>query len=165
MIEARITNEENPRLDFGTQVNKEKARQFFVKNAGKTVRIESVDRPSLNKRKFFEGAIVPYWFYQHPHSGWKDYSEARENLKLGCNVQYIHSRAGDLVPIPGSTKMNKERFDEFLEKVTDTFIQNGLEFPDSEHYKAWIESVPDVGDEFPPLKALRDTYLSEKNGA
>lgn len=159
MIEARITNQ---RLDFGT--SKEKAKEFFAKNEGKVVRIIDTDKPSLNKRKFFEGAVVPYWFYQHPHAGWEDFSEARENIKLGFNVRYIRSRAGDLYAIPGNTgKMNREQFDQFLEKVSDGFMQNGLLFPDSDEYKAWVDSSPMVGEEYPPLLQLKEQYEREKN--
>lgn len=158
MIEARI---KDGSIDFGTTVNKEKAREFFKRKNGKTIRIECVDRPSLNKRRFFEGAVVPFWFYQHPLSGWVDREEARENLKLGYNNKYIHTRTGELIAVPSSLSMTKDRFDVFMEKVQDGFMQNGLLYPDSEDYKKWLDGGPLVGEEYPPLEDLKETYEKE----
>lgn len=133
----------------------------LAEHEGKGVIIEIDERESWEKRKFFEGAISQFFYYQHPYSNWKNFREAREALKLEFNGEWINDREGNQQRNGKSTKMSNAKFTEFLGKIQADFQENGLEFPDSEDYIRWIESAPDPDAVYPPLQKLIDKYKQE----
>ena len=137
--------------------------RFFERNSGKDGFLESDDNPSENMRRYFEGAIIPAVFYQHPHSGWEDFGAAREALKLEFLPGYTQDLEGNRVKYPRSTTtLSKERFVAFMESVSHLLIENGLEAPDAEDYKAWRDSAPDAEEIYPPLARMRESYIRAK---
>jgi hypothetical protein len=117
-----------------------------------------------NMRKFFEGAVVPFFALQHSINGMPMSIEtAREALKLEFNPAYVKNIKGESTVVPGSTaKLNKEKFREFVEHCIEYMERNGYEVPDSEQYVAWRDSSPSVGEVYPPLKRLLELYNKQK---
>lgn len=139
-----------------------RSREALKQNEGKGIIITLDDRESWEKRKYFEGCIVPLFFYQHPYSGWTDFRQAREVLKLEFNGEWINDKDGRQVKIPKSSKMTNAKFTEFLANIQDYFLQNGLQWGDSEDYLKWFETVPSSDEIYPPLKAIIEEYKNLK---
>ncbi len=131
-------------------------KQFLVKHAGKEVKVEVDETPTSEMRRFFEGAIVPYAFYQSDLA-WEDFRETREALKLEFNFAYTLDLGGKRAKVAKSTTtLSKERFKRFLDEIEAWFRENGYEFPDPEQFKAWRDSAPDANEIYPPLQRLID---------
>lgn len=158
-IKARIIQGE---LNFGTPITTHGVKEALKKNEGKEVKIVIMGRESGNMRRFFEGAVIPYLFYQHPHSGWDNFKECREAIKNEFNPVYIKGFNGRVTTAPGSTAMRKDKFNQFLEKIERYCMENGFEFPNSEDFREWDLKHPLIGDIYPPLKRLIDKYHEEK---
>lgn len=151
-IRARIIK---GRIQFGSAFAE---ARFMGKNEGAYLIIQVDDEPTAQMRRFMEGAIVPYYFYQNPKSGWTNFKECREALKLAHNFTFVNDREGKSQRTALSTSMTKEKFKEFLGRIERDFQENGFEFPDSEAYRAWTDSAPGVGEVYPPLEALKQRY-------
>lgn len=135
------------------------ARVKFFEHKGKDVVMEIDDKPTSNMRRFFEGAVVPYTFYQHPDSGWETFRDAREALKVEFLPSYVKTIKGDKIKTARSTTgLSKARFTKFLETVLQWLEENGYEVPDSEDYKNWRDSAPGVGEVYPPLARIAEQY-------
>ncbi len=145
----------------------EAARQmFFQKGEGQDAVLEVIDEPSANMRRFFEGAVVPSVFYNHPFSGWKDFADAREALKIEFLAGYTTDLKGKHIKYPKSTTtLTKEGFKAFLDKILRWLEENGMEVPDSTEYTAWRDSAPPVGEIYPPLARMRTLYEEKKLSA
>lgn len=134
-------------------------RAFYERNEGKDAIIDIDDAPTANSRRYFEGAIVPAVYYQHPNSGWVDFGDAREALKLEFLPDYTRSLKGEKVRIAKSTaELSKEGFFRLLEVITRWLIEQGLECPDPEDFKAWRDSAPSAGEIYPPLGRMKQNY-------
>lgn len=134
---------------------------FFERNKGKHAYLVIDDQPSAQMRRYFEGAVVPAVFYQHPNSGWVDFGECREALKLEfLPTRFVHglTRARSMRVALSTADLSKERFRALLEQVTNWMVENGLEVPDPEEYKAWRDSAPPAGVIYPQLLRLKTKY-------
>jgi hypothetical protein len=133
-------------------------RLFLEENEGKRMKITVDDQVTSNMRRFFEGAVVPFFALQNEIDGKKlSFQDARETLKLEFNPKYVRKLNGKLEIIGGSTtNLNKEKFRLFLEKIISYMEENGYEIPDSEDYIKWRDSGPMVGEIYPPLKRLME---------
>lgn len=131
-------------------------RQFLEENEGKRMKISVDDDVTNNMRRFFEGAVVPFFALQNEIDGKKvSFQDARETLKIEFNPKYVRKLDGTLEIIGASTtNLNKERFRAFLEKILEYMTENGYEVPDSDDYIKWRDSGPMVGEIYPPLKRL-----------
>ncbi len=138
-------------------------RMFFERNEGKEAHIELEDAPSEQMRRYFEGALVPAVYYQHPHSGWQDFSGAREALKLEFLPAYTLDLKGLRVKIAKSTAdLSKERFAEFLSAVSMWLEEQEMQVPDAEAYKEWRDSAPPAGEIYPQLLRMKEAYESAR---
>lgn len=134
-------------------------RMFFERNEGKEASIEINDAPTEQMRRYFEGALVPAVYYQHPFSGWQDFGDAREAIKLEFLAAYTLDMKGLRVKIAKSTTdLSKERFADFLSSVAVWLEENGLTVPDAEEYKAWRDSAPPAGEVYPQLARMRHSF-------
>jgi len=151
---------------FGSPASQERAKKWLRSHEGRKVRIEDELPISGQMRRFFEGAVVPYFAYQHfvptPDGGWRrmGFREARGALKLEFNPEYVTKLDGSRETVAGSTKMSKAKMEKMLERIAAWFHENGYDFPDSEDYKKWRDSAPAVGEVYPPLQVIID--MSEK---
>ncbi len=152
----------NGELDFGTPARVAKIKEVLKANEKGYFYLVKDDRESDHMRRFFEGAVVPYYFYQNPKSGWETFEDAREALKIEHNFRYVNNREGNIVKIAKSTMMPKYLFVEFLGRIERDFQQNGFEYPDAEVYKSWENSAPAPGEYYPMLAKLKETYQLEK---
>lgn len=147
-------------LSYGTERNefftKEKLKQF----AGRYVICQVDTRETIEKRRFFEGAVTPYWFYQNPRSGWKTLAEARDNLKLRWNARDTFTADGSPVRIPISSKMSNKRFGEMLLTMQHDWDEEGYTWPDPDAYKEWELRFPPPGAIYPPVQTLKAKYLT-----
>lgn len=141
---------------------------FYERFDGKDVLITDTDLISGNKRRFFEGCLVPVTFYSHPHSGWETFADAREALKLeflGREVTDLHG--GKSRVTRSTTDLNNDRFGEFIEAVVRWLLENELVdrlAVDPENYIAWRDSAPSPDEIYPPLERLKEVYDREKYG-
>lgn len=147
-------------LSFGTDRTGYIMRERLKEHAGKYVKCELDVRETPEKRRFFEGAVAAYWFYQNPRSGWKTIAEARDNLKLRWNAKDTFDVDGTPVRIPLSTKISNRRFGEMLMTMQQDWQEEGYEWPDPEAYKEWELTWPAPGEDFPPVKRLKEKYLA-----
>lgn len=152
----------NGQINFGTPARAARIQEMLKANEKQYFYITRDDRESDHMRRFFEGAVVPYYFYQNPNSGWENFEEAREALKLEHNFRYVNDKEGKRQKISRSTMMPKYLFVEFLGKVQRDFEENGFEYPDAEAYKSWEDTAPAPGEEYDPLKKLKAKYELEK---
>ena len=135
------------------------AKHKFFEHKGKHAIIEIDDKPSSQMRRFFEGAVVPYVFYQHPAAGWETFRDAREALKAEFLPAYAKSLKGDRVKIARSTaSLSKAKFRIFVETVLRWLEENEYEVPDSEDYKRWENSAPGPDEVYAPLQRIIDKY-------
>lgn len=144
-------------LTFGSDLT---AARFYEQE-GKPVIIELDDRPSAEMRRFFEGAVVPYVFYQSG-AAWSDFRECREALKLEFLPSWARDLHGDRVKVARSTAdLSKAAFRRFLEEVLRWMETNSMDLPDADEYRRWRESAPAKGEIYPPLQRLKDAHARD----
>lgn len=164
----------NGKLTFRTPYHKALFNDFVKLNEGKKIKVSISDSVSSQLRKFFEGAIVPYFALQHfvvdpQNNQWciMPYKEARECLKREFNPTFFRDITGKSVMEGKSTnELNKKEFVGFVERCLQYFDQNGYEVPISEEYNQWVDSIPDE-EEYPQLSRLKELAykkLLELNG-
>jgi hypothetical protein len=147
---------------FGGRVATMRALEILKKHEGKYGKLTVDDRESAQMRRFFDGAVVRYWFFQNPHAGWKTFEDARDNLKLRWNPRHTTDQDGKFVTVPGSTMMSRKRFAAMLETMNKDWAEEAYEYPDPEAYKLWQDSAPAPDAVYPPLQALIDKYHHER---
>lgn len=136
-------------------------RAFFERNDGKDAIIDIDDAPTVNSRRYFEGALIPAIYYQHPKSGWIDFKDAREAIKLEFLPGYTRSLQGERTRVARSTtELSKAGFLALIEAITRWMHENGLEVPDGDDYKLWRDSAPATHEVYPPLARMQATYNS-----
>lgn len=149
---------ENGQISFGNEKRTEVIKEILRKNEGEYFNLVHDNRESAKMRRFFEGAVVPYYFFQNPKSGWKNFAECRESLKLEHHFTFVNNRYGESQKVAKSTMVNRESFSNFLEKIERDFNENGFEWPDHKAFKAWEDSAPKAGEVYPPLLKLKEKY-------
>ena len=155
-IRARIVNK-------GIVFSSDKAKAMLLEHNNTDIVIEVVDKPSLQMRRFFEGAVVPAVYYQHPESGWETFKDCREALKLEFLPLYVTRITGGKERVSQNTgDLTKEKFRTFLDKIMRWLEEQGLEMPDPEDYKSWRDSAPAADEIYPPLLRLRESYIMAK---
>jgi hypothetical protein len=162
MIKARVRNRQ---IEFNSRIAQER---FLAVAEGKNLLIQFDDKPSGQMRRYFEGAMVPAVYYQHPFSGWETFKDAREALKFEFLPSYTKNFKGERIRYARSTMtLSKQGFKRFLDMVTDWMLENGLEVPVPDEYKAWSDSAPGPGEIFPHVERMKKRYdeLREANPA
>lgn len=137
-------------------------QDWLKKHAGKNISIALDERSSIEMIKFFEGAVVPYFFYQSGMA-FETFKDARNTLKLEFNPEKVLKLNGEWSVSAKSMSevyQNKERFRLLLDKIQKYFAENEYEFPDSEDFKKWRDSAPLPEEIYPPLKLLIDNHAS-----
>jgi hypothetical protein len=153
-------NVKNGEIHYSSPITR---HRFLEAAEGKYVYIAIDDAPTANSRRYFEGALVPAVFYQHPNSGWEDFKECREALKLEFLPAYTRSVKGDRIKYARSTtELNKKAFVKLIEDISAWLEANGMEVPNPEDYKAWQNSAPAAGEVYPPLERLKQVYNKNK---
>lgn len=143
------------------------ARHRFMERAeGKEVRMDIHERPTNEMRKYFEGCLVPAFFYSHPDSGWDNFADAREALKLEFmpGVRQVRTLDGKMTRVsPSTTTLSKERFSRFVEAVVEWATENGMpyEILNSEEYLRWRDTNLNEMV-YPPLQRLKEQYDKQK---
>lgn len=141
--------------------------RFMELAEGKEVKLEVQEKMTDEMRKYFEGCLVPAFFYMHPKSGWNSFGDAREVLKLEFSpgVKEILDRHGNTVRIsPSTADMSKKRFTDFVEAVVEWMIEQGIEHGvvDSQEYIRWRDTnYSDLV--YPPLARLKAAYDAERS--
>ncbi len=142
------------------------ARAYFAREcAGKEVVIQADDAPSLQLRRFLMGAIVPMFFYLHPHSGWADFDECWEWIKYEFLPGYLKRPNGEQLRYGmSSTNLNREGLKILVEQLTLYLDENFKIIPDPEHYKRWRDTLRHEGDgQYPPLARLITQYQGTRD--
>lgn len=153
--------QEDGTLSFGAPQTVAIMKARLKKYPNKYVNCELDIRETPEKRRFFEGAVTAYWFYQNPRSKWKTLVEARENLKLRWNSKETFDTEGNSIFLPQSTMISNKRFGEMLLKMQDDWADEGYEWPDPEAYNEWLLTNPAPGIEYPPVLRLKEKYLKQ----
>ncbi len=132
---------------------------FYERTEGKDIIIDVDDAPTANSRRYFEGALIPAIYYQHPKSGWVDFKDCREAIKLEFLPGYTRTLKGERVKVPRSTtELTKARFTALIDAVARWMEENGLEVPEPLEYVAWRDSAPAAHEVYPPLARMQATY-------
>lgn len=139
-------------------------RNFFEKYAGKELYIEIDDKPTTEMRRYFEGCLVPVIFYSQPHSGWRDFKDAREAVKSEFlpkkTIESVRTHT-KITIVPSTTDLSKRAFKQFIDAVVYWILENQIAAEsdiDSQAYKAWRDRAPERGAEYPPLARLKARY-------
>lgn len=136
---------------------------FFERNESKEATVEIEDTPTEQMRRYFEGAVVPAVYYQHPNSGWRDFGDTRNALKLEFLAAYTLDIRGLRVKMSKSTTdLSKDRFASFLSDIAVWLEDNGLAVPDAGEYKSWRDSAPPAGEVYPQLMRMKKVYEDAK---
>ena len=136
-------------------------KAYLQKKVGKRVNIEVDERTNEEKLRFIEGAITPYYFYQHNVGVFKNFRDARLSLKSLFNMGwYINPEGKQETVIESMSKIyaSKVKTQKFIDNCQRMFDENGYEFPDSEKYCAWRDSAPPPNAIYPPLEKLINKY-------
>lgn len=140
--------------------------RFFKRAEGKEVRLETNDKPTPQMRKYFEGCVVPAFFYMHPRSGWQSFADAREVLKLefGPGVREVEDLDGNTVKVfPSTADHNRDTFEKFIDAITTWMRECGIDeaILDEVRYKKWRDT--NFSDwVYPPLARLKELYDAQK---
>lgn len=146
----------NRTLEFTSDQSKAKLLEY----EGSDIIITIDDKPSSNARRFFEGAVIPAIYYQLPHSGWRNFKECREAIKLEFLPSYTTTIKGERLKYPRSTDtLSKSGFADLIEHILNWMAEQGMELPDHIDYNAWNNSAPAKGEEYPPVKRMRLAYF------
>lgn len=152
----------------GDLVNKPIQKQYLAKFHGKHAFVEVDMRTSVEKQRFIEGAIVKYFFYQHLPGVYKDYRDARNGLKWAVgHTTWELDANGEKREVTRSMSeiyASNRKSQQFIDKCNTYFMQNGYEFPDSDHYNEWENSGPKREEEYPPLDNLKKLYFEQLSG-
>lgn len=144
------------------------AKHRFMELAeGKEVALEVQEKRTPEMRKYFEGCLVPAFFYLHPHSPWKTFADAREVLKIEFSpgVRTITGSDNKKFKVaPSTSTMSKAKFTQLVESITNWMIDQGVDASvlDSEEYKRFRDTNFEM-DIYPPLARLKYSYDQTRN--
>lgn len=143
----------------GTETKQQMFAQFARENDGKRAKFVLDEEISYDMRKFFEGAVAPYFFFQS-EVAYSSIKEARNALKIEFGKKiYQKDIKGNTTVTPISTaEYNKADMQKLLDNILVYFRENGFVYPDSEDHKKWRDSSPLIGEIYPPLKLLIATF-------
>lgn len=148
------------KIKFYAGMERSSLENFLRENEGRA-EIVPKNKISWNQRKFFEGVIVVYFALQSSYG--TDFIGARNALKREFNPTFFKDIHGNTVQEgETTTALDKEKFDAFLKRIERHFMENGYLFPDSEDYKKWVNSAPELGEEYPPLTEIKNKYGQTK---
>ena len=157
-MKARVQNKQ---IVFTSPITEQR---FYEQNEGKYINIEVDDKESPKLRRFFEGGVVPVWYYLNPQCPWNSFREARDDLKVQFNGYSLDLSQGGKMHVPHSTKTSKKKWEAFLERIHYYFTENGFDmwYPNPDEYTAWIESAPAPDDVYPLFVTLKRMYEEKK---
>ena len=146
----------NGKIRFASELHEQ---MFLKKNDRKYAFVVIDDAATGEKRRFFEGALIPAIFYQLPHSGWENFKEAREAIKLEFLPGWTKTTDGERVKYARSTAgLSNAQFGDLIETIIRWMEQQGMEVPDPEAYLAWKDSAPPPGEIYPQLLRWKEQY-------
>ena len=151
----------------GTITFSEHQTAYLQKNAGKQCFITLDLRSSVEKQRFFEGAVVPFFYYQHNVGVFESFADARYVLKKIANhTEFRINEKGkqeEVVRSMSEIYESNTKTVEFLDKVQDYFIKNAYDFPDSSHYNDWRDTLTSErkNEIYPPLAILIEEYRKQ----
>lgn len=129
-----------PRMDFGSDFNENRYKQFLKDNEGKVVKIEN----QISTRSLSQNAL--YWLYlgvieQETGNTAHDLHELFRRTLLPPKFIKV---MGKEIKIPMSTtELKKTAFGEYLDKIA---AESGVPIPDTEEYAKWRDSAPMVDE-------------------
>jgi hypothetical protein len=147
----------------GTETKQQMFAQFARENDGKRAKFILDEEISYDMRKFFEGAVAPYFFFQS-EVAYNSISEAREALKMefGKKIYQKNIKGATLIVPISTAKYNKADMQNLLDNILRYFQENGFEFPDSPDYLAWRDSAPAIGQIYPGLDRLKKIWENKR---
>ncbi len=135
---------------------------FLKNNEGKYAHIVIDDAATSEKRRYFEGCLVPTVFYTNPHSGWQNFKEAREALKMEFVGTVQRDLKGQSFTVARSTtELTNRQFGQLIEAVVRWLLENQLcveDDIDPEKYQSWKDSAPGKGEVYPAMRRLKERY-------
>lgn len=133
------------------------AETLFKQRAeGKDLIITVDESPSKEIRGFFEGAVIPFLYWQSLKSGWTNYAETREALLMEFLPKWVIDLKGQRQKSRvSSAALSRVAYKRLVNDVLNWMADQGYELPDAEDYKKWRDSAPLKGEEYPPLARLK----------
>lgn len=148
------------KFSLGSEYNAARFRDFLKKNPGMRLKIEPLTPESDKQRRFFEGAIIPFFTYYQEGLDYRnpdDLETVREWLKIEFNGHFVTIK-GKSHKVAQSTKgaLNSG----FLDRVMDWMVDQGyqVDLLNPNDYKHWRDAIrPHGGPEnyIDYLKELR----------
>lgn len=144
---AQLDENGQPRLDFGSDYNRARFRDFIRANIGLRFKLDPFTPESKEQRRWFEGALVPFITYFQENMDWhdtEDRAKVRHWLKTEFNGMFV--TIGDKPhKVPKSTKgeLNKG----LIERIMDWAGEQGypIEVLDPNVYKDWRDRIYGYG--------------------
>lgn len=135
---------ENGKITLGSDLNRERVREWCAKNEGARIELKPILPESGKLRRYFEGAIVPLvTFHQEgrSHTDGRDLEVVREWLKVEFNGEIVELE-GKAHKIGKSTK--GAALKGFVERVLDWVVENyapPVETLEPAKWKKWRDEV------------------------
>lgn len=123
-------------MDFGSEFNLARFRQFCKDNIGKTLKIEK----QISTRSLSQNNL--YWFYleiieRETGNNKNDLHEYFKRIFLKPKFIKVF---GKEIKIPNSTSnLKKHEFSDYMEKIC---AETAIPIPDTESYKEFMETAP-----------------------
>lgn len=154
-LHARIDEHGNPQLT-------DNQRAFLLKQ-GKFVLIEPDNAPSTELRGFFHGAIIPFVYYQHPHSGWATFDDCYRAVMIEFRPLRTRTlKSGWCVEGDSSSGKSKAWFQRLVDDVLAWMGEQAMELPDAESWKSFRDSAPTPDQAYPPIERLKAGYAAAR---
>lgn len=135
-----IMKDGHPAMSFGTDFGRARYMDWLSKNVGKFGTIEPREKISKEARGYFEGALCPAylkWAKKNPHD--RDNLETiREIFKIEFNGKVVNFRGKPMQIAKSTSRLSRQEFrDNFIAKIVEYFVENGIPVPNPELYKTW----------------------------
>lgn len=137
-----LAKSNNGELDWGSQYNEARLKQWLKEHNGKLLRLE----PVQHKRSLNQNAL--YWMYLTiiSRETGDDPMSLHQYFKRSLLPPRFIKALGKEIKVPASTtKLNKVDFGEYLERIC---ALTGVPVPDTEAYNKYKESAPLIDEKF-----------------
>ncbi len=136
-----LATAKNGELDWGSDHNEARLRQWLKDNEGKTLRLQ----PVQTKRSLNQNAL--YWMYLElvSQETGDDPNSLHEYFRRTLIPPRYVTAVGHTIKVPESTtELSKVEMGEYLERIS---ALTGVPVPDTDTYRKYLESSPMIDDE------------------
>ena len=144
----------------GAIITPQDVRDKFKEKKVRRVFVDPENRESDQAQRFIR-VVCQYYFFQEGIGHFKTFADATASIKKEFNYTVARKKDGTLHRDPHSFAMSETKFDKLLKKIEHNFMANGLVYPCSEEYNAWIKTAPMSWEIYPEMQEVIRHYLKE----